>query len=47
MKTSRAVSGVLKQGSNECSKGIILEGVFSGHTEPITGTACPLESSDP
>ena len=47
MKTSRAVSGVLKQRSKECSKVNILEGVFSGHTEPITGTACPLESSDP
>jgi hypothetical protein len=23
-----------------------LEVVISGHTEPITGTACPLESSD-
>ena len=47
MKTSRAVSGVDKQGSKECSKVNILEGVFSGQTEPITGTACPLESSDP
>ena len=37
MKTSRAVSGVLKQGSNECSKVNILEGVFSGHTTPPTG----------
>ena len=46
MKTSRAVSGVLKQESEECSKVNILEGVISGHTEPITGTACPLESSD-
>ena len=39
MKTSRAVSGVLKQGSEECSKGIILEGVFSGHTEPCEGNS--------
>ena len=47
METSRAVAGVLKQESKECSEVNILEGVFSGHTEPITGTACPLESSDP
>ena len=46
MKPSRWSSGIHKQGSKECSKGIILEGVISGHTEPITGTACPLESSD-
>ena len=39
MKTSRAVSGVLKQGSKECSKGIILEGVISGHTEPCEGNS--------
>ena len=46
MKPSRWSSGIHKQGSKECSKVNILEGVISGHTEPITGTACPLESSD-
>jgi len=39
MKPSRWSSGIHKQGSKECSKGIILEGVISGHTEPCEGNS--------
>ena len=39
MKPSREGSRTQEQGSKECSKGIILEGVISGHTEPVTGNS--------
>ena len=39
MKPSREGAGTQEQGSKECSKGIILEGVISGHTEPCKGNS--------